>query len=218
MSAYLYDEAIVNNLRHVIGDNRIQILSVDRVADIIPRLNDDKLVLPLVTLTRTNWTILASESNHSAKYEGGTAKVYPGQPKFNTTRIQKVQFVPMQIDYAIDIWTRTRRENDEFVRELFWYFMISPTLEVTVPYALDFNHNFNIYIDDTVEDNSDIAQHQLKGEYFRQTLHIYTDDAKLWKSTERNPTTVTIQSQLVQAGLEEAATDLTTASEPTDIQ
>lgn len=220
MSAYLYDEAIVENLRQVIGDNRIQILPVDRVFDVIPRLNDDKLILPLVTLTRTGWSIRSSEANHSAKYEGATSRIYRTDPKFNTNRIQKFQFVPMRLDYSIDVWTKTRRENDEFIRELFWYFMISPTLTIKVPYALDFDHNFNIFISDDIEDNSDVAQHQLKGEYFRQTLNIYTDDAKLWKSTERDPTTVEIHYVLRQQDIRDAANDVKSAnaSESDDIQ
>ena len=216
MSAYLYDEAIVESLRNVIGDNRIQIVPMDRVYDIIPRLNDDKLILPLVTLTRTSWSVNVSEANHAAKYEGATAKIYQPSPKFDTNRIQKFQFVPMRLDYSLDVWTRTRQENDEFIRELFWYFIISPTLQIKVPYALDFDHNFNVFISDDVEDNSDVAQHQLKGEYFRQTLHIYTDDAKLWKSSERNPTTVKVRVEVEQQGVESASKDNTSASN--DIQ
>ena len=207
MSAYMYDEAIISDLRRVVGDNRIQILPVDRVFDIIPRLNDDKLTLPLISVTRTNWEILADNVNHSAKYEGSTSRVYCASPKFEGIRVQKFQFVPMQIDYTIDVWTRTRRDNDEFIRELYWYYMISPTLRINVPYDLDFDHNFNVFLRPNITDNSDIIQHQLKGEVFRQSFDIYTDDAKLWKSTSREPTKIDIDFELRQQTLSEAAHD-----------
>ena len=211
MSAYLYDEAVVNNLRQVVGDNRIQILPVDRVYDIIPRIDDDKLSLPLISLTRTNWEILADDTNHSARYEGATSKIFQDCNKFHETRIQKFQFVPMRIDYSVDVWTRTRKENDEFIRELYWYYMMSPTLKITVPYDLDFNHNFNLFVERQIIDNSDIVQHTSSGELFRQTFNMYTDDAKLWKSTSRAPTTVNIQFEAQQQTINEAAIDYTTA-------
>lgn len=212
MSAYLYDEAVINDLRRVVGDNRIQIVPVDRVFDVIPRLNDDKLTLPLISVTRTNWEILADNANHSAKYEGSTSKIYCADPKFEGVRIQKYQFVPMQIDYTIDVWTRTRRDNDELIRELYWYYMISPTLKIKVPYDLDFDHNFNLFLRPNITDNSDIIQHQLKGEVFRQSFDIYTDDAKLWKSTSRGPTTIQINFEIKPQTLYQASIDDTPAS------
>lgn len=218
MSAYLYDEAIIEDLRRVVGDSRIQIVPVDRVYDIIPRLNDDKLTLPLVSVTRTGWQISADDVNHSAKYEGALSKIHCAEPKFEGLRVQRYQFVPMRIDYTIDVWTRTRRDNDEFIRELYWYYMISPTLDIKVPYDLDFDHNFNIFLRPEITDASDVTQHQLKGEVFRQSFDIYTDDAKLWKSSSREPTTIDIKFEVRSQTLSEAAKDLESASKETKIQ
>lgn len=207
MSAYLYDEAIIADLRRVVGDSRIQIIPVDRVYDVIPRLSDDKITLPLVSVTRTGWSVSASDTNHSAKYEGALNGIYCEPHKYNDPTVQKVQFVDMRLDYSVDVWTKTRQENDEFIRELFWYYMVSPTLQVHVPYDLDFDHNFNLYVSDDIEDNSDVVQHQFKGELFRQTINIYTDDAKLWKSSSRGPTTLHIHFQADKQTVEDAAND-----------
>ena len=57
MSAYLYDTAIVENLQQIVGDGRIRIVVIDNAMDVIPRLDDDKFTLPLITLTRTGWSI-----------------------------------------------------------------------------------------------------------------------------------------------------------------
>ena len=187
MSAYLYDDAIVANLRQVIGDDRIHLTTVERAMDVIPRIDNDKFTLPLITLSRTGWHIQSDNHNHAARYEGDLVDV---SPLNDTLKVQRVQFIPMTLEYSIDVWTRTRQENDEIVRELFWYFLISPTLEVTVPYDLGFIHPFNIFVEPDVEDNSDLSSQPAHGEYFRQTIRIYTDDAKLWKSSSRGPTTV----------------------------
>lgn len=211
MSAYLYDEALVRNLREVIGDDRITITPIDNVMNVIPRLNDDTLTLPLVTLTRTSWSIQASEANHFNKYEGPIVKEEYSD-RMDRFNIQRVQFVPMSISYAIDVWTKTRQENDEFIRELFWYYMTSPTLQITVPYTLDIDHNFNVFLSNEIEDNSDIAQHVDRGEYFRQTLQLYTDDAKLWKSASRGPTYVDIHTVIDRENIEEASKNLSSFS------
>ena len=194
MSAYLYDEAIVSNLRKVIGDDRIHINVVENAFNVIPRIDDDKFTLPLITLSRTGWRILSDNHNHSARFEGDVVEI---RPYNDTQRIKRVQFIPMKIDYNLDVWTRSRRENDEIVRELFWFFLISPTLQVHVPYDLEFDHNFNIFIEEDVEDNSDLQGQFNHGEYFRQTIHLYTDDAKLWKSSSRGPTTVHIKGDWI---------------------
>ena len=194
MSAYLYDEALVNNLRQIFADTRIHLMEVNRAIEIIPRIDDDKFKLPLVTLSRTSWRVLSDNHNQSARFEGAVTEIHPYN---DTTRIKRVQFIPMKLEYNLDIWTRTRRENDEIVRELFWYFLVSPTLTIKVPYDLDFDHNFNIFIEEDVEDNSDLAGQPSHGEYFRQTLHLYTDDAKLWKSSSRGATTIHISSEFI---------------------
>lgn len=211
MSAYMYDEAIINNLRSIVGDDRITITPVDTIFDIIPRLNNDKITLPLLTVTRRNWSIQSDNVNHAAKYEGALSGIYQDEGK---TTIQRVQFVPMTLTYSLDVWTKQRLENDEIVRELFWYYMTSPTLQITVPYKLDFDHNFNLFIEPEIEDNSDISQHLNTGEVFRQTLTIYTDDAKLWKSSSRDPTIIDIRFKLHKQTLSEAAID----NRPTSFQ
>ena len=206
MSAYLYDEAVIADLRRVVGDNRISIMPSQRAFDIIPRIDEDQFTLPLISLTRTGWSIASNNVNHSAKYEGSLSKI-----EFDCSKrdydIQRVQFVPMTISYAVDVWTRTREENGDIIRELYWYFMNSPTLTIKVPYNLDFDHHFNLFVESEIEDNSDIAQHLNTGEYFRQTINIWTDDAKLWKSSSRGPTRIAAHLEIETQDIEQAARD-----------
>ena len=215
MSAYMYDEAIIKDLRRIIGDDRIKILPIDNAFDVIPRTDNDNFTLPLITLTRTGWSIQSLNSNHAAKYEGGIAEI-ERTDKYCDLNIKRVQFVPMQLSYALDVWTRHRQENDEIIRELYWYFLTSPTLQVSVPYDLDFDHNFNIYVDEEIEDNSDIAQHKNNGEYFRQTINIFTEDAKLWKSSSRGPTSVEISIEDQEYDVDLASTDTRSANDSSE--
>ena len=47
-------------------------------------------------------------------------------------------------------------------------------------------HKFNIYFNSEIEDNSDIANHNVNGTYFRQDMTLYSDDAYLWRANYQN--------------------------------
>jgi len=186
MSVYEYDKAIVNDLRRITGDDRIHIVPTDNVFRTIAKLDSDKdyIELPIVSITRTGWGMTGS-SNHTMKFDGSLDRYDRGEDKYIN-----IQAIPIRITYLLDVWTKTREENDDIIREFIFYYMTHPTIKVNVPYNLDIKHNFNIYFDSEVEDNSDIVEQPNKGEYFRQTIALYTDDAYLWKSSSRFATIV----------------------------
>lgn len=185
MSTYIYDDAIIDDLRRLTGDERISIQPVNNVFRTVARMNNDDIVMPLISLTRTGWSLISGRKNHMMKFDGTWAEYNPREDRY-----ARLQAMPIRISYQLDVWTKTRKENDEILREIIWYYSTHPTLHVTIPYGLNVDHVFNIFIDEDVEDNSDIVEHQNRGEYFRQTISIYTDDAYLWKSSSRGPTTV----------------------------
>lgn len=179
MSFYLYDEAIVNNLRSLVNDDRIHIVPPDNALNVIGRITDDDIKLPLISLSRTS-TQISNSISHPMKFDGGIAG-YDSKTKI----FKKIQAIPIRINYLLDVWTKHRQENDDIIRELIFYISTHPTMKVEIPYGLDIEHKFNIFIDSDIDDNSDIVEHKNRGEYFRQTLSLYTDDAYLWKSASR---------------------------------
>lgn len=184
----MYDNAIVENLRTMTNDNRISIQPYDRVFANVARDNLDTITLPLITLTRTGWSIVSERVSHPAKFEGALAKVE--YPDGEDVKLYRLQSIPIRINYLLDVWTKDREDNDNIIRELIFYYETHPELRVMIPYGLDMEHVFNIFIDPDIEDNSDISDQINHGEYFRQTLSIYTDDAYLWKTSSRGPTVI----------------------------
>ena len=181
---YLYDTAIVEDLRSIFDDDKIFICPPDRVFATIGRLSEDDVKLPMISVVRTGTSL--GNSQHSMRFTGGLLSIDP-QTNENT----KLQAIPITINYQLDVWTKHREENDNIVRELLFYYMTHPTLLVDIPYGSNLKHNFNIFFDSNIEDNSDISDHVNRGEYFRQTLSVYTDDAYLWKTTVNKPTYIT---------------------------
>ena len=177
---YLYDTAIIEDMRSILDDERIYICPSDRVFSVIARLNEDDVKMPMISVARTGISLL--DSQHTMRFTGGISNISE-----NEESISRIQVIPIQINYQFDVWTKHREENDNIIRELIFYYMTHPTLEVKVPYGTNLKHTFNIFYDKTIEDNSDISDQVNHGEYFRQTLSVYTPDAYLWKSTTEKP-------------------------------
>lgn len=177
---YLYDTAIIEDMRSILDDERIYICPSDRVFSVIARLNEDDVKMPMISVARTGISLL--DSQHTMRFTGGISNISEDEES-----ISRIQVIPIQINYQFDVWTKHREENDNIIRELIFYYMTHPTLEVKVPYGTNLKHTFNIFYDKTIEDNSDISDQVNHGEYFRQTLSVYTPDAYLWKSTTEKP-------------------------------
>jgi len=194
MSVYKYDEAIVRDLRHILQDNRIHIVPPENVFRLLARIDKDTIELPAVSISRRGWSLSGSRP-HTMKFDG-TLLVHVKDDDTNTDKYVNLQAIPMSIMYQMDVWTKTREENDNIMRELIFYYSTHPTLNVEIPYGskdnVPYHHKFNIFFMEDIEDNSDIVNHMNRGEYFRQTISFYTDDAYLWKSTSRGPTVIDV--------------------------
>ena len=191
MSVTYYDKAIIADMRKITQDTRIHIVPVENVFRTIGKLEDseDHIQLPIISVTRTGWSL--QNAQHSQKFEGATL-AWDKEKDW----VQNIQFMPIQINYLLDVWTRTREENDAIMRELIFYYTNHPTLKIDIPYSADYSHNFNIFFMSDIEDNSDIVEQKNRGEYFRQTIAFYTDDAYLWKTSSRPFTKIIIEVEV----------------------
>lgn len=186
MSVYLYDNAIVDSLRSITKDNRIYITPPDNVIRTIGQISDNAK-LPMISLSRTGISI--QDTPHFMKFNGDLLSINEEE---RTSK--RIQMIPIRIDYLLDIWTKNREQNDNIVRELVFFFMTHSSMEVEIPFdTANKKHVFNVFIDSQIEDNSDIVDHMNRGEYFRQTLSLYTDDAYLWKSSTRPATEIDVE-------------------------
>lgn len=184
MSVRFYDRAVVEDLQRIFQDSKIRIYPPEQdLFTLIPQQNNDNIILPAISVSRPNWT-LTENSSHPMRFDGATVRIDK-----NSHRVTRLQAISIRINYVFDIWTTTRGQNDDIMRELIFYYVLHPTLKVGIPYKLEhYYHNFNLWYEPDVEDNSDIAQHYQNGRYYRQSISCYTDDAYLWKTYDRAPT------------------------------
>ena len=187
VSVYAYDKAIVEDFRarfksSVVNSDvnkNVQIGPTDQMFTIIGTLNEDKPILPFISLERLDWNLNMDRQGFQTFIgEKVFRRIGPNDQPMDV----RAQVIPITINYRLSVWSKDRVTNDALVRELLFYYHLRPSLMVYVGHGLNIAHKFNIYFNSGIEDNSDIANHGTNGTYFRQDMTFYTDDAYLWRA------------------------------------
>lgn len=179
MSVKAYDDAIINEFRRIFNDNTIYILPVENAIRFSAQLNRDNVKFPMISTTRLGYSIRHENVSFPAKMIGSFVT---RDGKNNNLFAQSV---PIRIEYQMDVFTVDRQSCDEIIRELIFFFLQHPTLVAHFEYGLNIDHNFNLYLNDDIVDNSDTVEHVNSGVMFRNTLTFYADDALLFRSKKQ---------------------------------
>ena len=181
MSVYLYEESLVNKFKEITGDDRIHIITPDRAIQYLAEFDKDKVNLPAIILSR-NSVRLNDIRNHYMTLKGETARIE------EDATVVKAKIVPMTIAWSVDVIAVDRFTCDEIIRELVFYLLTNPRFYVDIPYDLDMKQEFDVFLNNDIADNSDLVNFPNTGEYFRETLTIYTDNAHFYSSQKQYPT------------------------------
>jgi hypothetical protein len=195
VSVYAYDKALVEDLRARFktdkGDSKVnqtvQFGATDQMFNILGQLNGDKVIMPFISLERLDWQLNLDRQGYQT-FIG--EKVFTRVGPDNKPVEVRAQVIPITINYRLSVWSEDRITNDALVRELLFYYHLRPSLLAYVGHGINIAHKFNIYFNSGIEDNSDIANHNNNGQYFRQDLTFYTDDAYLWRANWMNKVAV----------------------------
>lgn len=178
MSVGLYDQAFINKLQSWTKDTVVTILTPNETknlfAVIADKNNDQPIKLPLIALKRPG--------GFSVLRTGKSPLSASGMRLFANDKVgRRLRAIPISIPYQIDIYTRYQDEADELVRNIVYNIINYPKLEINIPYYDEnYIHHANIRMQSDVEDNSDIPERLVPGQFTRMTLQIYIDDAYLF--------------------------------------
>lgn len=178
MSVYLYDEAFVEKLRNWTKSSQIQVYSPDdtrRLFEVIADTsNDSPIQLPIICLRRRYGLNVSQTGKKPMSFDGMTLGL-------SESGAVKLNAIPIDISYQLDIYTRYFREADEFLRNLTFNIINYPKLTVTIPYnGFELQHNGFIRMSNDIEDNSGVPERLINGQFTRLTFNISIDDAYLW--------------------------------------
>lgn len=175
---YLYDEAITNKFKSLFQDSRITVQLAENAIRYVAQLKDDNITFPLVNLNRTDWSLRDDDISWAQSRTGVANRINPD----NTISVMRA--IPIRLEYQVDVYTVDRFTNDEIYRELIFYFLKHPTLEVDIPYTVDGKHVFNFDVNPDIQDNSDTVEHINKGVLYRYTSTWVVKDAYLFEGTD----------------------------------
>lgn len=190
MSAYFYDEALLEKLRFWTQGTHITITGVNetrRLFEVLADIKNDKpLELPLVTLSRKAGYTILNKQRRPITFDGVIST--------NTQhRTAQLNAIPIELQYQIDIYTRYLKECDEYTRNFIFNIINYPHLKIDIPYEdAQLNHCGNIRLNSEVEDNSDIPERLISGQFTRMSIGINIDDAYLFDVRVRDNSHITI--------------------------
>lgn len=193
MAVRFYDEALLKKLQNWTAGTEVQLTGVNETRRlfevVLDKQNDSPIKLPLISLSRNGGYIIESKYKQPRSYEGSTMIV-------TTSTGAKLNAIPIGINYQLDIYTRHLAEADEYARNIVFNIVNYPRLQIEIPYEdSGLFHDANIRLTSDVEDNSDIPERLITGQFTRFTIGIDIDDAYLFDVRVKN------NLSIVEAGL-----------------
>lgn len=178
MSIKLYDDALLSKLKNWTLDTSIFLTGVNEstrlFSSIADKSNDKPIQLPLIALTRPGGFTI-EEKLKQPKSHNGTLISY------NEERGARLNAIKISIPYQLDVYARYQEEADEYIRNIVFNIINYPLVRIEIPYHdLGIFHDSNIRISSDVEDNSDVPERLITGQFKRYTLSIVIDDAYLF--------------------------------------
>ena len=196
MSVYLYDEAFVEKLRNWTKSTQLQVFSPDdtrRLFEVMADQNNDSPIkLPILCLRRKSGLNVLNTGKRPLTFDGLMLDA-------TYEKAVELEAIPIDISYQLDIYTRYFKEADELLRNLTFNIINYPKLTVNIPYN-NFNveHNGFIRMAGNIEDNSNVPERLINGQFTRFTFNINIDDAYLWNVKVKDTLSFNCEEVIVQ--------------------
>lgn len=174
-----YDDLLAEKLLRWLPENsRLRILKPDETKRLFETMADDKndapLKLPLIALSRSNDLNLDLNIKNLKSFSG--VKIYNSENLSST-----LNAIPIDVNYQMDIYTKTMDEGDEYLRSFLFKIINNPKMIITIPYnGFDIQHIVYIRVQNTVSDTSSISERIFPGQFTRWTLNLELQDAYLF--------------------------------------
>lgn len=179
MALEYYDDAIAAKLMKWTPTNvGLRVLKPDDTKRLFETLADDSkdrnVQLPLIALSRNNDIELLLNVKNPRSYDGFKLEQ-------TAEKTAQMNVIPVKLQYQMDIYTKTFKEGDEYMRQYLFKLINNPVIKITVPYnGKDVEQIANIRVLSTVSDTSDIPQRLFTGQFTRWTIQMEIQDAFLY--------------------------------------
>lgn len=178
MSVAIYDKALLTKFKRWIKDKDLTILGVDQTSRLFryraDTNNDKPIQLPLISLSRNPTVSIVSTSKRPLSYDSSTRE-------YTEDKTNKLNAIPIKINYQLDIYCRYVEEVEEYVRNFVFNIINYPKLDIEIPYKNSkIISNSYLSIDSDINDNSDISERLIEDQFVRRTITFSLNDAYLY--------------------------------------
>lgn len=189
----LYDEALLAKFNRWTEKTDIHIYGPEQTRQMLEVIadttNDKPIKLPIVCLRRKGGYTILNTNKRVLTYDGLAIKADERETidkDDENKNMMVLNAIPISIQYQLDIYTRYLKEADAYCRDFIFNIINHPNVQVVIPYnGANFIHNSTIRVSADVEDNSDIQERLVVGQFTRLSLSIDIDDAYLWDTKIR---------------------------------
>lgn len=178
MAVRFYDEALVKKLKYWTSNTQVKIYSpaeTRKLFEVIAdETNDSPIKLPIICIRR--------QGGYTVKETGRKPLAYSGKVIGKTEqKVCQLNAIPIELKYQIDVYTRYYDEADEFVRNLVFNIINFPSITACFDYlGEEVQHKSTIELSQEIEDNSDIPERFVAGNFTRLSLQLTVPNAYLW--------------------------------------
>ena len=188
MSTRFYDDALIKKLNYWTANTQVKVYSPSdtrRLFEVIADESGDKPIsLPIICVRRSSGFNVSNVNRQPLSYSAATI----GK---TDEKVMKLNAIPIVLQYQIDIYTRYFDEADEFARNIIFNIINFQSLTVKLQYLdQEIQHKSTIIMDQDVQDNSDIPERFVQGNFTRLTIQLTIPDAYIWDVRVRDTSSV----------------------------
>ena len=186
MAIGYYDDAVTQKIKGWLADSsQLRVLAPEESTRLIQLnaedSNDEPLKLPLIAISRNKDLEIESAIKQNRSFDG----LIIGKSNTSATTIH-LNVIPIKTTYQLDIYTKTRLEGDEYIRQYLFKLINNPQIIIEIPYNNCLvRHTANLRVLNTVSDTSDIATHVFPGQFYKWTIQLELQDGFLFSIPQK---------------------------------
>lgn len=187
MAIGYYDDAVTQKIHNWLADSsKLRVLSPDESSRLMQlkadESNDASIKLPIISISRNKDIEIESAIKQNKSFDG----LIIGKDENTSTTIH-LNVIPIKTTYQLDIYTKTRKEVDEYVRQYLFKLINNPQIIIEIPYnGYIVRHTANLRVLNTISDTSDIPTHIFNGQFYKWTIQLELQDGFLFSIPQKH--------------------------------
>ena len=186
MAISYYDDAVTQKIKNWLADSsKLRVLAPEESDRLIQLSaedsNDQPLKLPIIAISRNKDLEIESTIKQNKSFDG----LIINKDNTNAATVH-LNVIPVKTTYQLDIYTKTRIEGDEYVRQYLFKLINNPQIIIEIPYNnYIVKHTANLRVLNTVSDTSDIPTHIFAGQFYKWTIQLELQDGFLFSIPQK---------------------------------